>query len=197
MCRLQEILVIELAHTRRHFWHVNLREHKLHRSTDYRVIPFGENQNSSPAKSWGLLPGTYLYCCRVCTPPPPSGPETECTRCCAGLCCLWPEGTEGKKGQMNTEELREGRQKKTSTDAFKSNPSLKMESRIQLEHKYIWQLLTDLYREEQKHRGIDLYNSSHFGDKQCSQWHWLRFCSNQMHIGFTGKGSGTLKGTQS
>lgn len=34
------------------------------------------------------------------------------------------KGQKEKKGQMNTEELREGRQKKTSTDAFK----LKMEN---------------------------------------------------------------------
>ncbi len=44
-----------------------------------------------------VLPGTCLYCCHGCTPPPLSGLETECKRCCAGLCCLWPGGKEGRK----------------------------------------------------------------------------------------------------
>ncbi len=39
-------------------------------------------------------PGTCLCCCHECTPPPPSVPWTECTICCAALCCLQPSETQ-------------------------------------------------------------------------------------------------------
>lgn len=59
-----------------------------------------------------MLPGTCLYCCRGCTPPPPSGLGTECTRCCAGLCCLWPEGKQSREDGSTQGSQRRGRKSK-------------------------------------------------------------------------------------
>lgn len=91
-------------------------------------------QNSSPGdKTWGLLPGTCLYCCHGCTPPPPSGLGTECTRCCAGLCCLWP-CWERRKKRKDGWKGRGGRKKMRPLDPLKTNSSLQMHMRNEPEH---------------------------------------------------------------
>lgn len=116
--------------------HVNLREHKLHRCTDYKIIPFGEKQSKKirgGCKTQVLIKAEAYYLEHVCI---------------AVVCVLHHHHLDsrqsvrdavlvfvayGLKGQKEegTDEYREAkrgrtRQRKTSIDAFKSNPSLKI-----------------------------------------------------------------------
>lgn len=79
--------------------------------------PLIPNAGQSPKE----LPGTCRCCCRGCTPPPPSGRGTECRRCCAGLCCLWPEGKESGGGRSARAGRKRGRQRKSARGATTEN----------------------------------------------------------------------------